>query len=133
VVTVRSTLSHAETLARLLADIDARRLTLFAHIDHARRARDAGLGLPDEDLLLFGDPRAGTPLMQGDPVAGLELPLRMLVWTVPDATMIGYDDPRELAGRYRLAGRERILDDMAELLGQLAAEAAGGRAADAQP
>jgi uncharacterized protein (DUF302 family) len=59
-------------------------ITLFARIDHAAGARAVGLELPDEVVLVFGDPAAGTPLMQVDPQVELDLPLRMLVWARGD-------------------------------------------------
>jgi uncharacterized protein (DUF302 family) len=75
----RSVCDHAETTRRLSEAVERRDLTVFARIDHAAAARDAGLQLADEEVLLFGNPRAGTPLMQSDPEIGIELPLRVLV------------------------------------------------------
>jgi len=63
--------------------------------------------------------------MQGDPRIGIELPLRMLVWRQADEVLLGYCDPRELSNVYDVAGRESTLDQMATLLADLAAEAAG--------
>ncbi len=121
----RSASGHAATVARLLAAIERRSLTVFARIDHAAAARDAGLELPDEQVIVFGSPRAGTPLMQSDARVGIELPLRILVWSDDAGTSLGYRDPHELAGAYELADHTQALDQMAGLLAALVAEAAG--------
>jgi uncharacterized protein (DUF302 family) len=60
-------------------------------------ARAEGLELPDEEVIVFGNPRAGTLLMQADPRIGIELPLRILVWAGAQGVELGYDDPRDLA------------------------------------
>jgi uncharacterized protein (DUF302 family) len=126
VVVKRSASGYGETVARLIDAIDRRALTLFARIDHAAAARDAGLELADEQVVLFGNPRAGTPLMQSDPRIGVELPLRILVWADRDGVQLGYRDPRELGGAFEIAAEHQpILEQMATLLGALADEAAG--------
>jgi uncharacterized protein (DUF302 family) len=126
VVVKRSASGYGETVVRLNDAIASRGLTVFARIDHAVAAREAGLELADEQVVVFGNPRAGTPLMQGDPRIGVELPLRMLVWADPDGVLLGYRDPRELGDRYDIAGEhQQILQQMATLLGELADEAAG--------
>jgi uncharacterized protein (DUF302 family) len=111
--------------ARLREALDAHGLQLFARIDHATGARKAGVELAANVLLIFGNTRVGTPLMQADPRAGVELPLRMLIWQDPDGTHIGYLDPRELANRYGLDGHEQTLARQTAVLAELAAAAAG--------
>src|SRR5262245_10813678 len=83
--------------ARLREALDTHGLQLFARIDHAAGARQAEVDLEPDVLLIFGNVRVGTPLMQADPRVGIELPLRMLIWQDPDGTHVGYLDPRELA------------------------------------
>ena len=125
-IVTRSAAAAGQTMSRLIAAIEGRGLTVFARIDHAAAARDAGLELPPEEVVLFGNPRAGTPLMQSDPRVGVELPLRMLVWESGDGdTMLGYRDPRDLTALYDVAEHETTLGRMAALLGELATEAAG--------
>jgi uncharacterized protein (DUF302 family) len=118
-----SELGFAEVMRRLLEAIERRELTVFARIDHAGAARQAGLELADEELVIFGNPRAGTPLMQGDPRSGIELPLRILVWRAGTGAQIGYLDPRELARRYDVDQHQATLEAMAKLLGDIVAEA----------
>lgn len=118
-----STTDYEATVSALSAAIERRGLRLFARFDHAAGAREAGLELADEQVLAFGNPKAGTPLMQADPRVGIELPLKLLVWSEGERTLVGYRDPRELAAGYELAGHEAILEQMAQLLEALAGEA----------
>lgn len=120
-----SSSGHSETLARLLAAIARRDLTVFAQIDHAAAAREVGMELPDEVVVAFGNPRAGTPLMQEDPRVGIELPLRMLVWERAGQTSVGYNDPSTLSDAYNVSS-EATLQAMHSLLQTLASEATGG-------
>jgi uncharacterized protein (DUF302 family) len=114
--------SVAETIDRLLGALERRRVQVFARIDHAAGARDAGLELADEQLLIFGDPRVGTVLMQSDRAIGYELPLRVLAWEQAGQTKVGYRRPSELADDYAVADRSEVLERMDSLLGQLVAE-----------
>jgi uncharacterized protein (DUF302 family) len=116
---------HSDTAARLSDGIARRGLTMFARIDHAAAARGAGLELAPEEVLVFGNPQAGTGLMQKDPRVGYELPLRMLVWQEGERVLVGYRDPSELANSYDVGELRPVLDRMAVLLSELAAEAAG--------
>jgi uncharacterized protein (DUF302 family) len=114
--------SVAETIDRLLRALERRKVQVFARIDHAAGARDAGLELADEQLLIFGDPRVGTVLMQRDRAIGYELPLRVLAWEQAGQTKVGYRRPSELADDYAVADRSEVLERMDSLLGQLVAE-----------
>jgi uncharacterized protein (DUF302 family) len=80
VVTIASVHSATATAERLQATIQERGLMLFARIDFSGDAQRAGLTLPFSQLFVFGNPRAGTPLMQCVPTAALDLPLKLLVW-----------------------------------------------------
>ena len=121
----RSASGYTETVNALLAAIEERGLTVFARIDHAAGAREVDMELADEEVVLFGNPRGGTPLMQSDPRVGIELPLRMLVWRDGEDVLLGYRDPRELSGDYDLDGLQDALTRFAGLLDALAAAAAG--------
>jgi uncharacterized protein (DUF302 family) len=127
VVVKRCEVGYAESLAALIAAIERRGLTVFARIDHGAGAREAGLELAEEEVVVFGDPRGGTPLMQADRRVGIELPLRALVWSDGGATFVGYSDPRELAREYELAGCEDVLERLAGLLDALSDEARAPR------
>jgi uncharacterized protein (DUF302 family) len=124
VITTVSPHSVAETVERLRGSLGRRSITVFATIDHAAGAREVGLELPDETVVVFGDPRAGTPLMEADPKVGLELPLRVLVWDDRGTTIVGYRDPTTLADSYRLDDLQERLARMRALVAELVSEAA---------
>lgn len=113
----------ASVVDRLTAGLRDRGVEVFATIDHAAGARAAGLDLPDEVLLVFGNPAVGTALMQADPRSGVDLPLRMLVWSQDGATRLAYQDPAVLADRYEVGSEQATLDRLRGLLEQLVAEA----------
>jgi uncharacterized protein (DUF302 family) len=110
---------------RLREALDAHGLQLFARVDHATGARQADTELEANIVLTFGNARVGTPLVQADPRVGIELPLRMLIWQDPEGTHVGYLDPRELADRYALDGKQQTLERQSAVLAELAATAAG--------
>jgi uncharacterized protein (DUF302 family) len=123
-VVKRSISVYSETTRSLLAAIERRGLTVFARIDHAAAAREAGLELADEEVVLFGSPRAGTPLMLSDRRIGIELPLRILVWRDGSDVLLAYSDPRDLTDEYDVAEHRSTLEQMAKLLEELTSEAA---------
>jgi uncharacterized protein (DUF302 family) len=84
IVTRPSPFSVEETLERLQAAIRARNLTLFAHIDHQAEAERVGLTMQAAHVLIFGNPKGGTPLMVASPLLALDLPLKVLVWQSQD-------------------------------------------------
>jgi len=127
--TVESPYSVDTTMGRLIDALFQRGITVFARIDHASNARLAGLELAEEQVLIFGDPRSGTVLMQADPRVGLELPLRVVVWLRDGATYVGYEEPQGLGDAYDLTGLTETLGRMADLLARLVAEATAARAA----
>jgi uncharacterized protein (DUF302 family) len=100
---------------RLEAAVKTRGMTIFARIDHAAGASSAGLSLGPTELLIFGNAKAGTPLMQAAQSIGIDLPLKALVWQdASGSTWISYNDPSWLANRHTLAG------DLAAVIGNMA-------------
>lgn len=100
-LSVVSPFSVDETLERLRSAIDAAGLTLFAEVDHSGGARAVGLEMDETRLLVFGNPRGGTPAMVAAPLLALELPLRALVRADQDGrTWVSYQDPAALARRF---------------------------------
>jgi uncharacterized protein (DUF302 family) len=120
--TAKSPHSVPATVDRVIAALGRRGIALFARIDHAAGARQAGLELADEELVIFGDPRAGTLLMQRDAAVGYELPLRLLIWDANGQTMIGYRRPTALRDAFAVADQLEVLRRMENLLGQIIAE-----------
>ena len=88
----------AETVARIIAELEARGMKLFTTIDHSGEARAAGLELRETKLVIFGNPRTGTPIMQAAPLAGLDLPLKVLVRADAGRTCVSYTAPAEPRG-----------------------------------
>jgi uncharacterized protein (DUF302 family) len=108
IVTKASPLPVEATVSRLTQLIAEKGLTLFAVVDHSGEARKAGLRMPDTRLVIFGSPVAGTPVMLAAPLAALDLPLKVLVWSGPDgAVSVSYNTPDYLAGRYHLTDELR--------------------------
>lgn len=104
VIRIASAHSVADTAARLEALLKERGVLIFAHIDFSADAARAGLTLRPEQLIVFGNPQAGTPLMQAEPTVGLDLPLKALIWEDPNAkTWIAYNDPLYVVRRHAVA------------------------------
>jgi uncharacterized protein (DUF302 family) len=103
--TIGSSLGAKATMDRLEAEVKARGMTVFARVDHAAGAHSVGMELPPTEVLIFGTPKGGTPLMQAAQTIGLELPLKALVWQ-DDAghTFLSYNDPVWLAERHGVIG-----------------------------
>jgi len=107
--TLASSVSVAETIARIEKAVAGHGLTLFAHIDHTGAAASVGLKMQAAHVLLFGSPRAGTPLMVASPLLALDLPLKALVWQDDTGQVqVSYTDAAYLAARYS------IPDDLAK-------------------
>jgi uncharacterized protein (DUF302 family) len=119
--TVEASGTVADVVQTLTRELDARGIRIFATIDHAAGARDAGLELADEVVLIFGNPAVGTALMQADPASGLDLPLRLLVWDDHGQTRVAHHDPHELVDSYGVAVATHVIDALAALLGALTA------------
>src|SRR5215475_5082476 len=114
--TIKSNNGPEETMNRFEAEVRGRGMTVFAHIDHAASAAAAGLSLPPTEVLIFGNARAGTPLMEATQTIGIDLPLKVLVWRDENgATWLSYNDPVWLAERHG------IMPESADTLRQMSA------------
>jgi uncharacterized protein (DUF302 family) len=103
VVTRESPFPLAETLQRLEQAIDAIGFHVFARIDHQTAARRHGLEMPSATVLVFGNPSVGTPAMLANPLAALELPLRVLVWEDERAqARVSFEEPEFVARRFAI-------------------------------
>jgi len=103
VVTKPSSFTIAETLERLENVIRSKGLTIFALIDHSGEAERIGLRMQDAKLLIFGSPKAGTPLMIASPLLALDLPLKALVWKDKEGrVLVSYNSVPYLTDRYNL-------------------------------
>jgi uncharacterized protein (DUF302 family) len=115
-ITDETSYSVDEAVDRLTSQLKGRGITVFARIDHAAGARAIGLELADEQLLIFGDPRVGTALMQADARVGLDLPLRILVWDDNGTTRVAAHDPTDLAQGYALGDSCEIASKLEALI-----------------
>jgi uncharacterized protein (DUF302 family) len=105
VITKLSSKSVAETVDRLSHAIEDRGVTPFRVIDHRGTAESVGVQMPDSKLVIFGNPAKGAEVMRAAPLAGLDLPHRVLVWENADGVVsASYNSPEFIAERYRLKG-----------------------------
>ena len=102
VVTKLSPQSVPDTAAKLTAIISAKGMRLFAVIDQAAEARQVGLTLRETMLVIFGSPKAGTPVMAASPLSALDLPLKVLIWADGGQTKVSYYAPAALAASHHL-------------------------------
>lgn len=126
-ITLESRFPVAETIDRLVARVTAAGLTVFARIDHARGAREAGLDLRPTELLIFGQARGGTPLMQDNQTVGIDLPVKALAWTdEAGRTWLTSNDAEWIAERHGLdAGTAQAVGAMRDGTVGLTRAAAG--------
>lgn len=126
-ITLRSSHGPKETMTRLEAAVKAKGLTVFAHVDHAAGAAEVGLSLRPTDLLIFGNAKGGTPLMQSVQTVGIDLPLKALVWQDASGnTWLAYNDPAWLAKRHGLTREaDASVSALAAALAALAKAATG--------
>ena len=122
---VKSQHPVAATVARLTAGLEEKGMHIFATIDHQQGAEKAGLDLRPTSLVIFGNPRVGTKLMQCDQRTGLALPLKMLIWQDEQgAVWIGYWEPAEMAAKYGLDACAEVLEKVKNAMANFAHMAA---------
>ena len=103
IITKPSSFSAKEIVERLQETMRSRGLTIFSHINHSKEARRVGLEMQEAHVLIFGSPKAGTPLMIASPLLALELPLKILVWQgSDDRVWVSYTSATYLAARYSI-------------------------------
>lgn len=125
-ITRQSPHDFATTLDRLTRALEANGITIFARVDHAAGAESVGLALRPTTLVIFGNPAGGTPLMQVAQAAGIDLPLKALVWQADDGSVkLTYNDPHWIASRHRLGDKaSQPVAAIVALLALLAQQAA---------
>jgi uncharacterized protein (DUF302 family) len=114
-----------ETVDRLTAALKDKGITPVARVDHAAAAKGVGLELRPTEVLLFGNPRLGTPLMQANRHIAIDLPMKVLVWEDDGGKVwIGYTSAETLRTRHKIEGRDDVLRSMAGALEAFASAAA---------
>jgi uncharacterized protein (DUF302 family) len=123
--TIQSSFGPKETVDRLQAEIRSKGLAIFAEIDHAAGAAEVGLTLRPTELIIFGNARGGTPLMQSNQTVGMDLPLKALVWEdAAGKTLISYNEPSWIAQRLGVSDAQPVVNKMADLLSAILRKAA---------
>lgn len=120
VVMKKSSHDVSTTMSRLEAIMNKAGLTIFARIDHAAGAAKVGMKLRPTQLIIFGNPKMGTALMNSQQTTGLDLPLKILVWEDADGTTwVAYNDPAYLEKRHRVTDRAEVFAKMTGALGNI--------------
>jgi uncharacterized protein (DUF302 family) len=124
--TIKSSHAPRETMDRLETAVTAKGLTVFARIDHAEGASTVGLSLRPTEVLIFGNAKGGTPLMQAVQTIGIDLPLKALVWQdAAGDTWLSWNDPAWLAARHGVSGADAVAGKLTAVLEDVAKTAAG--------
>jgi uncharacterized protein (DUF302 family) len=107
IISKESKFSVSETLDRVDALLRSKGIKIFVRVDHSGEAEKAGLKMPPTQLLIFGNPKVGTPVMLAAPTAAIDLPLKALAWRDGDGKVwLSYNDPEYLKKRYSLTDEQ---------------------------
>jgi uncharacterized protein (DUF302 family) len=124
-----SKFSVAESLDRLTKALESKGIKVMARVDHAAGAQKAGLKLKPTQLLVFGNPKLGTPLMQANPGIGLDLPMKVLAWQDDKGKVwLAYTKPDVLKARYAIESKDGVFAKMTGALSKMTGKASGGGA-----
>ena len=125
---IQSSFGPKETMDRLETEIRAQGMQIFARIDHAAGAAEAGLALAPTELIIFGNARGGTPLMESVQTVGIDLPLKVLVWEDASGTIwLSYNEPSWIAQRHRIQNAEPVMNKMTAALRAMSKKATDTR------
>ncbi|MDX1296421.1 MAG: DUF302 domain-containing protein [Sulfurimonadaceae bacterium] len=109
-INVQSSFNVKETAERLLAVLEQKKMTLFVHVKHSEGAEKVGLPLCDTELVIFGNPKVGTPLMQCEQSVAIDLPQKALIWEDEKGSVwLSYNDPRYIEKRHDVSGCEAVI------------------------
>jgi uncharacterized protein (DUF302 family) len=130
--TIASSFSPAQTIDRLESAICEKGLAIFARIDHAAGAAEVGSTLRPTTLIIFGNARGGTPLMQSAQTAGIDLPLKLLVWEdAAGKTWVSYGEPSWVAQRHGATCVDEVVAKLSAALKAISSKATSGPAYEA--
>lgn len=120
-INVKSQHSVAQTADKLENILNEKGMTVFARINHSAGAKKIGQELRDTELVLFGNPQVGTPLMQCAQTVGIDLPQKALVWKDEEGSVwLSYNDPAHLAVRHNMQGCDEVITKVSGALGKFA-------------
>lgn len=121
VITLKSAHSVMETVDRMESNVKQKGMRVFARIDHAQGAQQVGQELRPTELLIFGNPKAGTPLMQCQQQVAIDLPQKVLVWEDANGQVwLSYNDPNYLARRHGVTGCDEVIKKISQALNAFA-------------
>src|SRR5438874_11016034 len=124
---IRSTFGPKATMDRLEAEIRAHGMNVFDRIDHAAGAPEAGVELRPTELIIFGNARGGTPLMQSVQTVGIDLPLKVLVWQDAESkTWLSYNEPSWIAQRHGIINSQPVIGNLTAALKAFSTNVANG-------
>ena len=116
-ITVKSAHDVPATTDKLVAALEEKGMNIFARIDHAAGAKKVDMTLEPTELVIFGNPKIGTALMNCGPSIAIDLPLKALIWQDGDGqTWLGYNDPADLAERHKLEGCDKVIGKVTKAL-----------------
>jgi uncharacterized protein (DUF302 family) len=125
-VTVESKFPVKESLDRLSAELEKRGIKVAGRINHADGAKAVGMDLPPIEVMMFGNPKLGTPLMQSNPAVGIELPMKVLAWQDKAGKVwLGYQAPQAIAAKHAIKDRDEVVQALAVTLSGLVKAASG--------
>lgn len=120
-VTVKSQHSAKETADKLENVLNQKGMTVFKRVNHTEGAKKAGLDLRPTELVIFGNPKVGTPLMQCAQTVAIDLPQKALIWEDADGQVwLGYNEPEFLRERHDIEGCDAVLKKIEGALGKFA-------------
>lgn len=111
-ITHHTSHSVKEVMDRIEKIVKEKNITVFARISHSQAARDVGLTLQDEEVIIFGNPKVGTALMQEQPAIGIELPLKIIAWQEDQKTILAYQDLTKLAEMFHIAPTNQTINTL---------------------
>ena len=119
-ISVESHHSAKQTADKFASIVEKKGLTLFARIDHQKNAAGANLALRETEVIIFGNPKVGTPVMQCSQQAAIDFPQKVLVWTdAENKTWLSYNNPEYIKERHNIKGCDKILTKIAGVLSAL--------------
>jgi len=123
-VSVKSAHDVKTTADRFEAVLKKKGMTVFTRIDHAKAAKSVGIDLRPTELVIFGNPKIGSKLMQCAQTIAIDLPQKALIWQDGGGQVwLSYNEPTELAKRHRLTGCEKVIQKVTGALGKFAGAA----------
>ncbi len=124
-IVTQSKHSVSDTADQLVSVLEGKGMTVFERIDHSKGARSAGLELRPTEVVIFGNPKVGTPLMLCSQSVAIDLPQKMLIWQDEAGDVwLAYNEPGYLAKRHNIEGCDEVLGKISTALGNFAAAAA---------